>query len=198
AQNPLKDATFRLAGNLGGLLAAVNEAIVLSEARVTIIAFSITFLLCALAFKSLFAGVFFLIPIAISNFLTYALMGALGIGLDVNSLPVVALGVGLGVDYGLYIVGRMEEDMRRGIGLSEAARAGILTAGRAVLFTASTMVVGIVFWTFSFLRFQAEMGILLSFWMIMSALGGLILLPVLAVIIKPKFLMRNLKPAAGA
>jgi len=194
-QNPLKDAQMRLAGNFGGLLAAVNEAIVVSEARVTIIAFSITFLLCALAFKSLFAGVFFLIPIGISNFLTYALMGALGIGLDVNSLPVVALGVGLGVDYGLYIVGRMEEDMRRGVGLQDAAHAGILTAGRAVLFTASTMVVGIVFWTFSLLRFKAEMGILLSFWMVMSALGGLILLPVLAVIIKPKFLMRNVKPA---
>ncbi|MCZ7585514.1 MAG: hypothetical protein M5R36_20425 [Deltaproteobacteria bacterium] len=80
AAHPLEGAEFRLAGNLGGLLAAVNETIVASEAKVTILAFSFVFILCALAYRSFWAGVYFLIPISISNYLTYALMGAFGSG----------------------------------------------------------------------------------------------------------------------
>ena len=191
ATHPMEGAKFRLAGNYGGLLAAVNEAIVSSEAKVTIMAFLLVFFFCGLAYRSFWAGLFFLIPIGISNYLTYALMGALHIGLDVNALPVVSLGVGLGVDYGLYVVGRVEEEYVISKNLNEATMKALATAGRAVLFTATTMVAGIIFWTFSFLRFQAEMGILLAFWMIISMLGGLILLPTLIVLLKPKFITKG-------
>lgn len=189
--NPLEGAKFRLAGNYGGLLAAVNEAIVSSEAKVTIMAFLLVFTFCGLAYRSFWAGLFFLVPIVVSNYLTYSLMGALGIGLDVNALPVVSLGVGLGVDYGLYILGRVEEEYAISGDINSATVKAISTAGRAVLFTASTMVAGIIFWAFSFLRFQAEMGILLAFWMIISMLGGLILLPTLVVFFKPKFITKG-------
>ena len=194
ASHPMEGARFRLAGNQGGLLAAVNEAIVGSEAKVTILAFSLVFILCLLAFRSAVAGILFLIPITISNYLTFALMGALGIGLDVNTLPVVSLGVGLGVDYGLYVIGRLEEEYIRSNGdWAYATITAISTAGKAVMFTATTMVAGIVFWMFSFLRFQAEMGILLAFWMIISMLGGLVLLPAIVYMIKPRFIARKVK-----
>lgn len=184
-------AKFRLAGNYGGLLAAVNEAIVRSQGLVTALAFFLVFLFCSLTFKSALAGGLFLVPIAISNYLTYALMGALGIGLDVNALPVVSLGVGLGVDYGVYIISRIDEEFRERGDLKEAVATAIATAGQAVVKEATTMVAGIIFWAWSFLRFQAEMGILLAFWMIVSMLGGLIVLPTLIMLIKPKFIMKN-------
>ena len=111
--NPLEDATFRLAGGYGGLLAAVNEVVTKSHARVTIMAFLIIFLCCGIAYRSVLAGFLFLIPLAVSNYLTFALMGARKIGLDVNALPVIALGVGLGVDYGLYVVGRIKEEYQK-------------------------------------------------------------------------------------
>ncbi|MCB9478556.1 MAG: MMPL family transporter [Deltaproteobacteria bacterium] len=205
-ENPIDDpdnpgtplAKMRLAGNLGGLLAAVNETIVASELKVTILAFAFVFVLCALTYKSVWAGIYFLIPITISNYLTYALMGAVGIGLDVNALPVVALGVGLGVDYGLYVVGRIEESYAVHHDLKKATSEAMLTAGRAVFFTAATMVVGIIFWAFSFLRFQAEMGMLLAFWMVISMLGGLILLPTLVVTFKPKFVTHRVDTERAA
>jgi uncharacterized protein len=192
--NPKEVAKFRLAGSYGGLLAAINEAIVKSEAKVTILAFSIVFIMCFIAYRSALAGVLFMVPIALSNYLTFALMGALGIGLDVNTLPVVALGVGLGVDYGLYVIGRLEEEfVASGGDWGLATSRAIATAGKAVLFTATTMVAGIVFWMFSFLRFQAEMGILLAFWMIISMVGGLLLLPTIVYMVKPKFISRSLE-----
>jgi predicted RND superfamily exporter protein len=188
--NPIQGAKLRLAGGYGGLLAAINEEVKKHQAQVTILAFGIVFFLCALAYRSILAGLFFLVPLAVSNYLTYALMGARGIGLDVNSLPVVAVGVGLGVDYGLYIVGRIQEEFQKTQNIQTAVITALGTAGKAVIFTASTMVFGVVFWSFSFLRFQADMGIMLLFWMIVSMLGGLILLPALVATVKPKFIFR--------
>ena len=194
-QNPIQGAKFRMAGGYGGLLAAINEEVTKHQAQVTVLAFGIIFLFCALAYRSILAGLLFLVPLAVSNYLTYALMGARGIGLDVNSLPVVAVGVGLGVDYGLYIVGRIQEEFQRSQNIQTAIITALGTAGKAVIFTASTMVFGVVFWSFSFLRFQADMGTMLLFWMIISMLGGMILLPTLVATIKPKFIFGKTKKA---
>ncbi|MCZ7585515.1 MAG: MMPL family transporter [Deltaproteobacteria bacterium] len=104
--------------------------------------------------------------------------------------------MGLGVDYGLYVLGRVEEAYQEVGDLKEATSRAMMTAGRAVFFTAATMVAGIIFWAFSFLRFQAEMGILLAFWMVVSMLGGLILLPTLVVTFKPRFITHRKAKAA--
>jgi len=188
--HPMEEAEFMLASGYGGLLAAVNEVITESEVRVTALAFLTVLLFCGLAFRSVLAGVLFLIPLALSNYVTYAVMGAVGIGLDVNALPVVSLGVGLGVDYGLYVVGRIKEEYAVNQDLGLAIQRAISTAGKAVLFTATTMVAGIIFWSMSFLKFQADMGILLAVWMCISMLGGLVLLPTLIFLIKPKFITK--------
>jgi predicted RND superfamily exporter protein len=185
--HPVKGARFRLAGGYGGLLAAINEEVALIDAKITLAGFGATFLCCLLAFRSLVAGFLFLLPLIISNYMTYALMGASGIGLDVNALPVVALGVGLGVDYGLYVVESVEEAHAQGKSVAESVRQGIMGAGKGVLVTALTMACGLAFWWFSFMRFQAEMGMLLLFWMTMSMLGGLFLIPAILVQFKPKF-----------
>ncbi len=192
--HPMPGAKFRLAGGYGGLLAAINEVIVKNEALITVLAFCMIFVLCGLVYRSLWAAILFLVPLFGSNYLTYALMGAREIGLDVNALPVVALGVGLGVDYGLYVVGRISEEFERTRDVASSVIIALTTSGKAVLFTAGTMVLGMVFWTFSFLRFQADMGLLLLFWMVMSMLGGLVLLPALVVLVKPKFVFPDPKP----
>lgn len=186
--HPVEKAKFRLAGGLGGLTAAINEEVTKHQTQVTALAFGIIFIFCAIAYRSLLAGLLFLVPLIASNYLTYALMGARQIGLDVNALPVVAVGVGLGVDYGLYVIGRIQEEYRKSGDMDNAVVTALCTAGKAVAFTAGTMVFGVVFWSFSFLRFQADMGTLLLFWMIISMLGGLILLPTLVTLIKPRFI----------
>lgn len=188
-KNPMEKARFRLAGGYGGLLAAVNEVVTGTQAMVTALAFLAVFLFCAVAYRSVVAGLMFMIPLALSNYLTYALMGWRGIGLDVNALPVVSLGVGLGVDYGLYVTSRIKEEFEARLDLRSAIEAAMGSAGRAVLLTAGTMVFGVVFWTQSFLRFQADMGLLLVFWMCVSMVGGLVLLPTLIYLVRPRFVL---------
>ncbi|MBN1654702.1 MAG: MMPL family transporter [Deltaproteobacteria bacterium] len=192
-ENPLQGATFRLAGGMGGLLAAINELVAYYEFRITLLAFLSVFVICAWSYRSFLAGILFLTPLVLSNYMCYALMGARNIGMDVNSLPVVSIGVGLGVDYGLYVVERVKQEYERTRNIEGSITTAICTAGKAVLFTAITMVVGVAFWGFSFLKFQADMGILLVFWMIMAMLGGLTLLPALVYVIKPKFVFGSLK-----
>jgi predicted RND superfamily exporter protein len=196
--HPMKGAKFRLAGGLGGLLAAINEEVTTLDARITFAAFGAVFFCCFLAYRSVLGGLMFLLPLILSNYMTYALMGAMRIGLDVNALPVVALGVGLGVDYGLYVVENVEEAYHRGMSVVDAVRHGVQGAGKGVLVTGITMAAGLAFWRFSFLRFQAEMGMLLLFWMTMSMLGGLILLPALLVQFKPKFVFGSQPAGHGA
>ena len=185
-------ARFRLAGGYAGLLAAINEVVMQKELMVTLLAFLAVFLICAFSYRSVLAGLFFMIPLVVSNYLTYALMGLRGIGLDVNTLPIVALGVGLGVDYGLYVVSRIMEEYKAILDLGKAIEVAMATAGKAVVLTAATMVAGVFFWSFSFLRFQADMGLLLVFWMSMSMVGSLLLLPNLIYIFRPRFVLSAL------
>ena len=192
-QNPMEHAKFRLAGGYGGLLASVNEVVMSTEALVTGLAFLSVFLLCAIFYRSVLAGIFFMLPLVLSNYLTYALMGLRGIGLDVNALPVVSLGVGLGVDYGMYVASRVMEEYKIRKDLQASIVIAMSTSGKAVLLTAATMVAGVVFWTFSFLRFQADMGLLLVFWMTMSMVGSLLLLPTLIWMFKPRFVIGSAK-----
>jgi predicted RND superfamily exporter protein len=192
--HPLQGARFRLAGGYGGLLAAINEDVTEFDVRITLAAFAAVFLCCLVAFRSLAASALFVLPLVAANYLTYALMGATGIGLDVNVLPVVALGIGLGVDYGLYVVQAIRDAYQAHGVVERAVMDGVRSAGKGVLITALTMLLGLVFWHFSFLRFQAEMGMLLLFWLSMSMLGGLVLLPALLVQLKPRFVFGGAAP----
>jgi uncharacterized protein len=120
-----------------------------------------------------------------------AYMGARDIGININTLPVVTVGVGFGIDYGLYIVSRIIEEYRTGLSLSAAIREAVATSGKSVTFTAITMILGTLLWTFSHIRFNSEMGLLLALWMGVSFLSTVTLLPVMIVILKPRFVLRE-------
>jgi predicted RND superfamily exporter protein len=126
-----------------------------------------------------------------SNTFGMALMAYWNVGLNVNTLPVISLGIGFGEDYGIYIVSRAIEEYRRRQrdDLDGALIEGVATAGKAVLYTAFLISAAIAFWVFSPLRFQAEMGYQLLIILTMNMLGGLLLLPALISWIRPRFVL---------
>ena len=148
---------------------------------------------CALGFRSLIAGLLFVGVVLLSNTFGMALMAYWNVGLNVNTLPVISLGIGFGEDYGIYIVSRtIEEYIRQGHrDLGEALIEGVATAGKAVLYTAFLISAGIFFWSFSPLRFQAEMGYQLLIILTMNMLGGLLLLPALISFLRPRFVIQG-------
>ncbi|MPN27488.1 hypothetical protein SDC9_174922 [bioreactor metagenome] len=138
-------------------------------------------LLCWLTFRSWRAVLCIIVPLAIVSILCNALMAVLGIGLKVPTLPVIALGVGVGVDYGIYLFESMQHALRgRHATLREAFYEAMRQRGNAAIFTALTMSIGVGTWAFSALKFQADMGILLAFMFLVNMLGAIFLLPAMA------------------
>ncbi|WP_428381915.1 efflux RND transporter permease subunit [Nevskia ramosa] len=178
---------FKLASGNAGVMAATNEAVEEADKHELAAIFGAITLMCLLTFRSFGATLCIILPLALVSLLNNALMAALGIGLKVSTLPVVALGVGVGVDYGIYLYDRIEVHLHHGKRLTEAFFIALKERGAAAAFTAVTMSLGVATWAFSALKFQADMGLLLSFMFLVNMLGALILLPsLLAFFVKAK------------
>ncbi len=174
------DLQFRLATGNVGVMAATNEEIDRAQFPILLYLFSIIIALCLITFRSLATTLCIMLPLGLVSLLAYALMAMLDIGLKVATLPVVALGVGVGVDYGIYIYSRLREFLKTEDSLYDAYLMTLSQTGSGVLFTAITLAIGVATWIFSPLKFQADMGILLTFMFIVNMLGAIFLLPALA------------------
>lgn len=196
--NPMEGAHYRLAGGLIGILAAVNEVILSGQLQSIALALLLLFVFCAIAYKTPQAGLFFLPIVVLSNTITFSFMSLYGIGLNINTLPVAALGIGLGVDYAFYISDRVAERYALSKDLRDSIHFGLMTAGRGVIITALSMVTSVALWYFfSSLRFQAEMGLLIALWMSVSAISSLLVIPSMIYVFKPRFLLgRSVRAAA--
>jgi uncharacterized protein len=182
---------LRLATGNAGVMAATNEVVKANQLPMMFWVYAAVVVLCLLTYRSLMATICIVLPLALVSLLANALMANMNIGLKVNTLPVAALGVGIGVDYAIYIYSRMREFLDEGATLYEAYYKALKLTGTAVLFTAVTLAIGVGTWIFSALKFQADMGVLLSFMFIMNMIGAIILLPALL-----RWLTRpKLKPA---
>jgi len=148
---------------------------------------------CSLAYRSVTAGLLLLVPVNLSNFSLNATMHLLGIGLDINSLMVAAIGVGVGIDYGIYLLSRIcEEYHAHNYDWGRAITASLTTTGKAIMFTATIMLISIVPWYFlSGLKFMADMGLLLTMVMLINMVLALLVLPLLVWVVKPGFVARK-------
>jgi len=178
ALNPTEGVTMRLASGNVGVMAATNEAVSAAEVRMLLAIFGALTILCLITFRSWRAVLCVIVPLTIVSIFCNALMASLGIGLKVATLPVIALGVGVGVDYGIYLFERIQHHMRdEGVSFAAAFENAMRERGSAAVFTAITMAVAVGTWTLSALKFQADMGLLLSFMFLVNMLGAICLLP---------------------
>ncbi|MBP6533790.1 MAG: MMPL family transporter [Arenimonas sp.] len=170
---------FRLATGPLGVQAATNDTVREKEHLILYLLYGAVFLMCWISFKSWRAALCVTLPLMLVTELGHSLMVLLGIGMKVNTLTVVALGVGIGVDYGIYIFARMREAMNQGKTLSESYFIALKTTGIAIFYTALTLAVGVAMWIFSDLKFQADMGVMLTFMFVVNMLAAIIFLPAL-------------------
>ncbi|MGY2487392.1 efflux RND transporter permease subunit [Cupriavidus sp. CP313] len=181
AADKTPNVAFRLAGGNIGVMAATNEAVEEAEVTMLLSIFGAITLLCLLTFRSWRAVLCIIVPLTLVSVLCNALMARLGIGLKVSTLPVITLGVGVGVDYGIYLYERIQHQIREeGQALPQAFAEAMRQRGSAALFTALTMCIGVGTWAFAALKFQADMGILLAFMFLVNLFGAVSLLPALA------------------
>ncbi|WP_283787279.1 efflux RND transporter permease subunit [Bermanella sp. WJH001] len=178
---------FKLASGNAGVEAATNQVIAEAQTLMLIFVYIVVSVLCFITFRSIRAIICIITPLALTSILCQALMAQMGIGVKVATLPVIALGVGIGVDYGIYIYSRLEALLIEGKNLHEAFFQTLKTTGKAVSFTGLTLAIGVGTWIWSPIKFQADMGILLTFMFLWNMFGALLLLPALSrFVLKPE------------
>ncbi|GGA84239.1 RND transporter [Arenimonas soli] len=171
---------LRLATGNVGVMAATNDTVRASEHTILYLLYAAVFVMCLISFRSPLSALCILLPLILVTELGHSVMVELDIGMKVNTLAVVALGVGIGVDYAIYIFARMREAMQTpGRTLSESYFIALKTTGIAIFYTALTLAVGVAMWIFSDLKFQADMGIMLTFMFIVNMIAAIIFLPAL-------------------
>ncbi len=179
------DRSFLLAAGSAGIEAATNIAVRDANRTMLLYVYGAVIVLCFVTFRSWRAVVVAVVPLALTSILCEALMVALGIGIKVATLPVIALGVGIGVDYALYLVSVQLAQQRQGVPLAEAFRKAVLFTGKVVALVGVTLAAGVVTWAWSPIKFQADMGVLLTFMFLWNMLGALVLVPALSHFLLP-------------
>ncbi len=181
--------TIRLAGGTIGVTAAMDEAAFDTNKTVLPLVFLFIVLMVTVFYRSLAAGLLMLMTMAFATTMTYAYMGIQKVGININTVPIIAVGVGVGIDYSIYMMDRIREEMRRLNDLGAAVSRAISTTGLAISFTALTLIAGIVMWVLlSDLRFQADAALLLSVMIVLNALAALLLVPSAVLMFKPEFI----------
>ncbi len=182
----------RLGSGIIALQEAVNHVIARYQHVVIAMVNAMIFVMCAIAYRSAVAGALLLVPVNLANQALIAAMHVLGVGLDVNSMIVAAIGVGVGIDYGIYLLSRICEEFQASHEWQGAISAALRTTGKAILFTATIMALGIAPWyLLSGLKFVADMGLLLMVIMAINMVLALVVLPLLVWLLKPAFVTRG-------
>lgn len=188
-----KNFRIRLASGSIALQQSINETVDLYQWYILGALNLVIFIGCSFAYRSMVAGLLLLIPVNLANAFLTAAMTLFGLGLDVNSLPILAIGIGVGIDYGIYLLTRICEEYGAAQGdIAAAIRQALATCGKAIFFTATLMTIGLSPWYFlSELKFLADMGLLLVVVMLINMVLALVLLPLLVYLIKPRFLQAD-------
>lgn len=194
---PMPGVTIRLASGNAGVLAAIDEEVEHSELPMMLYVYAAIVLLVFAVYRDLRAVVACCLPLTIATFIGYWFMKELEIGLTVATLPVMVLAVGIGVDYAFYIYNRLLLHMAQGQGIEPAIEKALLEVGMATIFTAITLAVGVATWSFSELKFQADMGKLLAFMFMVNMVMAMTTLPAVAVVLERLFPRRAPVRATG-
>jgi len=185
-------------GGLAGLFLAANDVLKQLDFMNITFVLLVIYVCCAFTFRSLTAGALFIISCVMANFGAFIYMNARGIGLTIDTIPVISLGIGLGVDYGIYTVARIRDEVIGGASIEDSITTALHTTGAAVFSTFAVMVGGILPWAFSPLLFHNEMSVLLIFLMATNMIAGVLILPTFIGWRKPAFITRYLLPKVQA
>lgn len=197
AAHPVPGLTIRLASGNAGVLAAIDDEVEKSELPMMMYVYAAIVVLVFLVYRDLRAVVACCLPLTVGTFIGYWFMKELQIGLTVATLPVMVLAVGIGVDYAFYIYNRLLLHLAGGQPIVKAVEHAILEVGMATIFTAITLAVGVATWSFSSLKFQADMGKLLAFMFMVNMVMAMTTLPAIAVVLERLFPRRKPVHATG-
>lgn len=173
------------AGNIG-IFAAIMEELESNQLLNLIIIGVIVFVDCFITFRFASSGLIVLSILAISLLVTSGIMGFGKIGLFISTAVIASLGTGIGDNFPMYTLGRLIEEYRKDPNDYHVLHKTLTTSGKAVFFTAMSVILGSLVLVFSGLRIQALMGGMLAIAFLANMLATLVVLPTFVTIFKPR------------
>ncbi len=193
-ESKIEGFTLKLAGGTIGVNAAINDAAFQTNLIIIPLVFALIFLSVAAFYSSFHAGLIMLVAMSFATVLTYAYMGLTGIGINVNTVPIIAVGIGVGIDYSIYLMDRIRSEYHEGSTLNESIKTALATTGKAIGFTAVTLIFGVMMWVFiSDLKFQADAAMLLIVMLALNAMASIFLVPAWLQKFTPDFITRQVQ-----
>jgi predicted RND superfamily exporter protein len=186
-ENQIPGMTIRLATGNVGITAATNEVVKHAEIPMLLYVYAVVVTLVLLTYREWRGSLCCVLPLILSTIIGNMFLTLAGIGLKISTLPVLAIAVGIGVDYGIYEYNRIQRYMAAGRNAYEAYLQALKDVGSATMFTGFTLAVGVSTWSFSALKFQADMGMLLTFMFLINMIGAVTLLPALISVLEVLF-----------
>jgi len=185
---------FHYAGGDIGILYATNDIIKRSIIPNIIFVSLLIFLYVSFVYRSGVAGWMLILPLIFSNLFIFSLFGFLGTSITTETLPLACLSEGLGINYGIYILARLYDEIKeKKRTFKNILHYTLITSGKAVFFSGFIVSLGIFVWTFSSILLQVRLGLNLCLALILNMVISLVMIPVLAWWIKPRFLFKRVR-----
>ncbi len=183
----------------GGVISslALSEEMIRCKALNILQILGAVFLISAVIFRSVLAGLLILVPLVATVFVNFGVMGLIGIPLNIPTSLVSAMAVGIGADYAIYLTFRMREELRSGVAEAVGMRTAFLSAGKAAIFVSSAVAGGFGVLVFSWgFNMHVWMGFLIALAMLVSTFSTLTVFASLIFTLRPKFIFPS-EPVAA-
>ncbi len=171
---------------------ALNDLVIWSQVSSVFISLLMVFLIIAVSYRSIVAGLIGVVPLSISILMNFAIMGFCGIKLNIATALVASVSVGIGVDYTIHYLEAYFREWRATRGEGDYLQRTFKSSGKAIIINAASVGAGFAVLLLSNFRILQQFGLLIAFTMFSSSLIALTVLPVLLNLFKPAFVSRDL------
>jgi hypothetical protein len=148
-------------------------------------------LIVALLMRSPVAGLISIIPLVLTILITFGIMGFTGTPLDMSTLMISSIAIGIGIDYAIHFIDRFRKEYRKDRDERRALEATVHSTGRGIAFNAIALALGFGVLLFSSFKGTSNFGLMIAATMVISALAAFTTIPAILVLWKPKFLTAN-------
>ena len=185
AENSTENCKIQLSG-MPSVYVVMDESLFNSQMSSLAIALILVLLIVSLIVRSLSKGVYATIPIIATIAILYGFMGYVGISLNVATVLVASVALGIGIDYSIHIITHFNHALKESGDIHKALENTLLVSGKAIVINVISVSAGFLVLLFSQMVPLQQFGLLVSLSMIGSGLGALTLLPIILILANRK------------
>jgi len=184
-ENSSENCRIELTG-MPSVYVRLNDSLIKSQFSSLMIALVLVVLIVGMIFRSISKGIYATIPIIATILVLFGFMGFTGIPLDIATVLVGSIALGIGIDYSIHFISGFNSHLKENGDAEKAIEKTLLSSGKAIIINVTSVAAGFLVLLFSQLVPLQNFGLLVAISMFGSGLGSLTLLPVILILANRK------------